>query len=101
MYGVAALSTPPVAIPEPARWPVAHARLPRIGRPSRELIVETLASIGAAMIMALMVAAAGAAMAHSAGDPMADHEIAPLERPDPLTICLVVQGHSQCVREET
>lgn len=63
--------------------------------------VETLASIAAGAIMALMVAAGGTAMARVPSDGAVRAEVPVVDRPDPLSLCTANDGLITCVREET
>ena len=60
-----------------------------------------LASVGAATIMALMVAVAGAAMAYTPGDWPGDAGSPAMEGPHPLVICSVLRDRTVCATEPT
>ena len=70
------------------------------GRLGTRSWIETVVAIGASLIMALMVAAGGAAAARNSADEALAGEPATIV-PDPLTTCRSVNGQTVCVREPT
>ena len=63
--------------------------------------LEVLVSVTAGAIMALMVAAGGAAVAGQPSDALIPIEATEAEHPDPLTICSDDGESVTCVRAET